>query len=509
MGQPRSNLRFGVPLASTDGRYYTRWPRGDRPIPVGAGVTAAVSAALAFASAIGESGFYYVDPERGSVVPDIYIDLTAHGNGSGSSEANAAVAATVLARTDIAPGTVIGALPGVWSKASGGERYAPAWRCASSGTADDPIVIVTKYSGIDLSGRTSGKWTADDYAAVLAHPNRTELRHTGVSTDGAGNGGPVLGIVDTDHVWWVGFCADEAHAQPHRDTGLSILWSTTGSRVMRCVLYARDPGYVTFDYDNHPNVRLENAIDCVVSDNALDGDFEGPTHNHCCIQRYESTGTRIEHNMTGGLFSGIYLKDQDNARDEIVRFNLTSNPRIGIEILNTNIGVGDTDEVYQNLILDSVEGLIYQSQGFNIQAHHNTIVIPATSPGTGSCWVAHHNGSGSYLRESILVGTVGSAFVDQSFRTAAVNGSNYNRYFRSGTAFTARYNGSTHSSIEAWRSATGQDANSSVGTPSFVDQAGGNFRLAGGSACLTMSNTGGPIGCYITGAETIGPRYLQ
>lgn len=452
------------------------------------------------------SGFYYAGPVLGSLTPTIYAAPTALGNGSGSSEANARALSTALASATA--GAIIGVLPGVYSKISGGERYAPAWRVTGTGTALSPIIVVAKYSAIDLSGKSANqRWTAADYAAVFAHPNRSEMRHTGVSTDGGGSGGPAFGSVDNNYVYWFGLCADEANAQPHRDTGLSILWSTTGSRIMRCVLYARDPRYVTFDYDNHPNVRLENAIGCVVSDNALDGDFAGNGHNHCCIQRYESRDTVIEHNFTGGLHAGIYLKDQDTSRNEIVRYNYCTNPQAGIEVLNVNIGVTDTDQVYQNLIVGSAEGLIYQSRGTNIQAHHNTLVGPCAGGGSSQGWQGHHNSTGCYCRESILVGTSGSMFIDQAFRTGPVNGSNYNRFYRTGTQFTSRYNGATRSNIETWRSATGQDLNSSVGDPGFMNQATGDYRLAPGSACLTMSESGGPVGCYITGTETIGPRY--
>lgn len=449
---------------------------------------------------------YYAGPEFGYLTPTLYAAPTTQGTGSGNSEANAMTLTAALAAATA--GSIIGVLPGVYSTAGGAERYSPAWRVNNTGTAANPIIVVAKYSAIDLAGKTGNqRWTSGDLTTVFAHSNRSELRHTGVSTNGAGTGGPAFGSVDVNYVWWIGLCADETTAEPHRDSGLTILWSTTGSRIMRCVLFARDPGYTTDTGDNHPNVRLENAVNCTVSDNVLYGSFAGSGHNHCCIQRYESRGTVLEHNFTFGLHTGIYMKDQDTARSEIIRYNYTANPSCGIEILNVNIGVSDIDQVYQNLIVDSTEGVIFQSQGFNIQAHHNTIVVPATAFGSAAAWVSHFAGTGCYMRESIIVGTSGSAFVDQSFRTAAVNGSNYNRYFRTGTTFSARYNGLTHSSLAAWQAATGQDANSSVGTPSFVNQASGDYHLVGGSACLTMSSTGGPVGCYITGSETIGPRY--
>lgn len=452
----------------------------------------------------------------GGYTPTIYAAPAALGTGSGNSEANAAAATTVLARTDLPPGTVVGLLPGVYTRAGGAERYSPAWRCLSSGTSGSPIRIVAKYSAIDLVGKTAGqRWTTADLTTVFAHANRTEFRHTGTSSgNGQGSGGPSFGSIDINYVEWNGICADEQYNIPHRDTGASILWSTTGSAIKRCVLYGRPSYYTTDTSDNHPGVRLENAVNCTVSDNVIYG-FRysgGPggtlngSHNHCGIQRYESQGTIVEHNFTFGNHTGIYLKDQDTARDETVRFNFCADINCGIEILNANETTSDVDVVYQNIIVDAAEGLILQASGRNIQVYNNTLVVPATSAGSASCVVAHYADTGCFIRNNIFVGTNGSSFLDEQFRTLAVIPSNYNRFFRTGTQFTSRYQGS-FTSLSAWQSGTGQDANSSVGDPLFVNQSSGDYHLQAGSPCLTMSQTGGPVGCYITGNEVIGPRY--
>jgi hypothetical protein len=509
---PRSSITFGVPIASADGRYYARYPRGNRPFATGAGATAAASAATGSAlggdgGGGGGGGPYYGGPVLGNLTPTIYAAPTAQGSGNGSSEANATTLASAL--SSATAGAIIGVLPGVYSRAGGAERYSPAWRATNSGTSSNPIIVVAKYSAIDLAGKAAGQaWTSSDFTAVFAHSNRSELRHTGSSSNGGGTGGPAFGSIDVNYVHWIGFCADEQNAAPHRDTGLAILWSTTGSKVMRCVLYARDPGYTSDTGDNHPNVRLEFATNCTVSDNALSGSFAGNGLNHCCVQRYRATGTIVEHNFTAGLYNGIFLKDEPNTSwNEIVRFNYCANPTYGIYIRNCNEGRADLDRVYQNLLVGCSEPIVLQIDGYNVQVDNNTVVAPMTNFGGSQGVIAYFQGTGCRFQNNIFVGTLGSAFIDQQFRSAAVTPSNYNRFWRTGTAFGARYNGSTYSAIANWRTATGQDVNSTIGDPLFVNQAGGNYRLQAGSPCLTLSSTSGPVGCYITGNETIGPRY--
>lgn len=50
----------------------------------------------------------------------------------------------------------------------------------------------------------------------------------------------------------------------------------------------------------------------------------------------------------------------------------------------------------------------------------------------------------------------------------------------------------------------GQEANSQVTAPQFVDRAAGDFHLQPGSPALTASSTGGPVGCYVSAGDTVG-----
>jgi hypothetical protein len=453
------------------------------------------------------------------LTPTVYAAPSAVGSGSGANEANAMAYSTWQNASGNKPaGTVLGLLPGVYSMPTGGERFEPAFRTRASGTSGNPIRIVAKYSAIDLAGKAAGaSWTTSDLATVFAHANRTEFRHTGTWTapNGGSTSGPSFGCglgASENYVEWNGICADEQHNIPHRDTGAAVLFGCTGSAVKRCVIYGRNSWYTTETSDNHPGVRVEGATSCTVSDNVIYGfrNSGGPggttngSHNHSGIQRYESIGTIVENNYTFGCHTGIYLKDQDIARDEIVRRNICKDVECGIEILNTNESTSTTDEVYQNLIHGPLECLILQAEGRNINVYNNTFVGPMTSAGSAAGVVAHFADTGCSIRNNIFYGTSGSMFIDEQFRSAAVIPSNYNLFYRSGTQFTCRYNGVTSSSLATWRSNTGQDLNSLVSDPLFTDAANGDFSLTVSSPGRTLSDIGGQVGAY---ESSLGPRY--
>lgn len=55
--------------------------------------------------------------------------------------------------------------------------------------------------------------------------------------------------------------------------------------------------------------------------------------------------------------------------------------------------------------------------------------------------------------------------------------------------------------------ATARQTHSLESNPGFVDFANDDYHLsAHGQAVLTAANTGGPVGCYITGTEEVGLR---
>lgn len=459
---------------------------------------------------------YYGGPELGFLTPTIYAGPTSQGNGSGSSEANCTTLTAAL--SSASAGARIGVLPGVYSKAPGNSRFTPAWTTSASGTQANPIIIVAKYSAVDLGGiAPNGQWAQAAVNAVFAHPNRSELRHTG-SYGSQSNGSPTLGAWDRNFVYFIGFCVDELNANSRADTGPAVLIGVNGSRIARCVLQGRpvDSGWAG---DNHPGIRMEGATNPAAHDNVITGFryYGGPSgtqngsHNHCGIQRYDCVGTDVRNNFSFNNHTNIYLKDQDSARGETVFQNYCMNPEpsgANIEVLNTNEGsVSDITVVSQNLCVGGNVGLMGQADGRNIKWRNNTVVGAFTGGGSAGI-VAHYQTTGGEISDNLFVATSGSTMIDEQFRTSAVIPSNRNHFHSTGGSFTARYNGQTYSSLAAWRAATSQDLQSTQGDPLFVG--GGSYKLSPGSPALTGSSNGnGPRGCYITGNEVIGPRYVS
>ena len=461
----------------------------------------------------GGGGDYYAGPELGALTPTIYAATTDLGTGSGNSEANAMDLPTALSTATA--GAIIGVLPGVYTKAHGAGRFNPAWTTTNSGTSGNPIIVVAKYSAVDLGGASdNGLWNQTMVDNVFTNSNRSEFRHDGTRSTTA-TASPAFGTNSKNHVYFIGFCADEDDAAPTPDTGTAVIIGGTGSRIYRCVLQGRSvvSGWAS---DNHPGIRLEGATDPYAWDNVVTGyryydTLQNGGHNHCGIQRYECTGTNVQHNFCFFNNTNIYLKDQDSAANETVKFNYCYNPEesgANIEILNTNEAGGTDTICSQNLCLNTINaavGLLAQSEGENIKWRNNTVI--GTFSGGGSAgFVGNYADVGNEVSDNIFYCISGNSFLDQEFRTGTVITSDYNRFY-SASGFLNRHNGSDYTSLAAWRTGVSQDNNSSTGDPSFANYGANDFKLAGGSPCLTGSSTGGPQGCYITGSEVMGPRY--
>lgn len=474
---------------------------------------------------------YYGGPDLGYLTPTIYAAPAALGTGSGNSEANAMAMTTALSTA--AAGDIIGALPGIYSKAAAGNKFQPAWQITNNGTAGNPIIVVAKYSAIDLAGKVAGsRWTTGDLDTVFAHSNRSELRHTGTSNGtGGGTGGPTFGASflpnQKEYHYWIGFCVDEAQASPLQDSGPVVLWASVGSKILRSVIRGRAaPWDPAIGYDNHNGVRCEDFEDgAEVSDNVIYGFLEDAsgdwsTHNHCGIQRYAhdtiTSGLRVYHNYIFGSHTGIFLKDETDpvdgpyASDEIVRYNILDSNVSGIEVAKTNRGATD-DYVDYNIVAFCNTGITgQQGQGNRVHIVYNTIYAGAQGPSSGEAISANNFGTGCEIRNNIVYGTSGNMLYEANYRTSAMIPTDYNVYY-SASGFRGRYNGANYTgsggtALNTWKSGSGEDDNSIFSDPLFVNASAFDFSLQVGSPARTASSSGGVVG-HTAGSDTPGPRY--
>lgn len=469
----------------------------------------------------GAAGLYYGGPDLGNLTPTIYAAPTSQGTGSGNSEANATTLVAALAAAS--SNDIVGALPGVYSKASTSSKFYPAWRLTNSGTTGNPIIVVAKYSAIDLAGKTAGaRWTTSDLDAVFAHANRSELRHTGGA--GGGTGGPIFGSsfdpVDA-HQYWIGFCADESQGPPIQDSGPATLWASNSCKILRAVLRGRDVSS-TWGGDNHCGVRVEDwagtaeVSDCVIHGfKTANGSDAG--HNHAGILRYShgnQSGLTVTHNFIFGCSDGIFSKDEawpdGNAQSEIYRYNILDGNTVGMELATQNMNGASTDSYAEfNLIVggSSQTGISgQQGNGFRILIRYNTVYVGANGAGTAAGTDMNFFGAtGCELTGNIIVGVNGNLLYEANARSSAHVPANYNCYYALGGGFTARYNGSSFN-WSTWPSGSTRDGNSINVDPLFTSAAGFDWSLQAGSPCLTAASDGGRIG-HTRGGVTPGPRY--
>ena len=436
------------------------------------------------------------------------VDPSAAGGGVGS-DADPWTLSEAMSMAQ--PGDIVGIRAGLYVGSPTGQRYSPAFRPSNSGTNANPIVFV-----------------AENPAATTAGPY-TELRSGATSvTDGC----PTFGVLSQDYVQWIGILSDES--APNNvmiaDSGTAVLWTTTGSEIGLCKL----AGVTAVANDNHAGIRTENCYNSYIADNDVSGyayQPNGSSVNQAGIQTYQTQSTIFEYNSITDCGDAFHFKGRDHY-DNVVRFNRIVRPKISPFRIGGFIAgpSGERNKIYQNLIIDSVDGveLAYSATvpaavtGTDI--YNNTIVASSATQGAGLYITDSIPTSGNDVRYwNNLVYAPAATAVLQSYNTdnaadfAAYVDSDYNlgwgmSYWADGPS-TSDFN---RVSLPAWQVLNGRDLHSLVADPLFVDAANGDYRLAAGSPAVNAGSDifgiagGGSInmGCYISAdqSEQFGVR---
>jgi hypothetical protein len=404
-------------------------------------------------------------------------------------------------------GDIIGVDPGIYTATRTTKDNFPKWRATNSGSSGSPIRIVAKYIATGLE-------------SVPSNANRSELRHTG--SDMASNGtcsGPIVGCNGEDYVEWVVFYVDESTSPTKQDNGPVVQFGSTGGRISHFVIDA-----ITANWnDNHNGIRCENGDGLTITNNRINGvrNLQSSTHNAAGVMCYQVRGSTFAHNTISDCGSGLYFKGGFNdAHGYTVEYNRISDCNNGIICgqtglaggSNTTIDGGADNVCRYNLVTGSLStngGIKCAPDltgSYNWKVHHNTVVSAA-----GSAIIDSSLCFDAQIYDNIFACVAASDnFESQLLRAyghtpgVPVNDSFNNRYFSYAGVPRWSYNATYYSSIGDWQTATGEDVSSTYGDPEFEDRAGDDYRLDAASPCLTLSSTGGPVGCYITGSETIG-----
>ena len=410
-----------------------------------------------------------------------FVTADADGSGDGSEGSPWTLE---QAMAEAQPGNVVLVGPGVYTAPGSGERYAPSWNPAQSGTSDAPIVFCAEYP------------------AVHNAANRSELRN-----DGTSDGGPTFGTLDREWIVWDGFYVNEAMAPSRPDTGPVVVWGSRNVTIARCVVEA-----TTIERgDNHNAIRLEAVENVRIVDNRLFGVHEStrPSRNHAAIMTYDASFVTIEHNEIFDCDAAMYLKG-DHEGDGLpngaftVRYNHVHDIIAhGVTLLGVTLVGSEPTVVSHNLFEGVGIGVLLNAVGeghpASARVHHNTIVDSEVG-----VFVNTSTPSDFHITQNLVVGAPVFATDTVSREDLAMMVGN--GYLSDDNHAHEHDYWAFGDSLEVFQGWSGLDGESSTGDPLFVDAMGGDYHLGAGSPALTASTTGEAVGCFVDGTEQMGVR---
>lgn len=404
------------------------------------------------------------------------------------------------------------------------ESLGPLTRCANSGSSGNPILI-----------QGYGFVLGQDYVEIRSTGagNANVLGHMGAS------GGTPAGVTE-GYIQFKGLKVDE-------NVTATMGWTCDFTRCREVLVeycQLRGDGEATTRADNHNATRFTHVHNGAVRNCDIDGYYPSPSgdeNNGNACEVYWSDGITFEHNRVRDCSMGVYWKAPCHTQDgttngwttapHIIRLNRFDDCGQGIGIHRINfVNEANGVYVYQNLLTE-ITGTPFRVHTFtgdvcpqHLKVFNNTFYSTVTV--TFEVIAIDH----------AMAADIANVFKNNIFRigTSGIEGVNYggssNNDFESGRFLADRncWNIPTASSgnfvvgpsnlnYAAWKAlnTNTQDQNSIITAPTFVDAAGGDFRLASnGQAHLTQGRAiygvGGaddtviPLGAYITGDEVIG-----
>lgn len=422
---------------------------------------------------VGLQDYYGLDPDR-------FIAGDATGSDNGLTENAPWTWAQYLANGSAS--MTIGALPGVFTGSNTADRYATSF-LPLAGASGNPTIIVCKR------------------AAAYNTVDRTRWSN-GVTSGDAGC--PVIGSDSVNYIRWIGAYVDENLSRRFPDTGPAVFRACTGGEIHA----SRIDGLTIDVVDNHNCVRLDDSTDCVVKNNYLTGirKTSGDNHNFAAIMTYGSRGSLIEHNELPDNACAIFIKGstQGGTRHNsgIIRYNKIYDTAFGVHFLEVH--TGEELVVTHNLIYDyEFQGLVWDNSVSgatlrNVKVRNNTVARPLSTV-ERAVWIENIGvNTGHELTDNILVApdTAGARCVDGFDYSGSAFTISGNHHYQSGGTRRWSWDGANQTTIANWQTASSATSETE-GDPLFVNSAGGDFRLQGGSPAAGK-------GCFEVGTEVMG-----
>ena len=397
------------------------------------------------------------------------------GMGGGSrSEMNSAQAARA--------GDVVIVRAGHYNVTSGtGERYAPVYNPANSGSSGNPIVF-----------RAEG-------SVVLSSSTNTE-------------GEPLIGTYQRSYIVWDGFTLDERNIDTKSDTGPVVVWHSDNVTIQNLTVRG-----ITSDWnDNHNAIRVERSRDVLIRNNTLYGTRNaGMNRNGSSIMLYYANSITIEHNEISDSSGGIFVKGA-NGGPVTIRYNYLHNiDSEGIAIG----GLGTSSEqfgarIYQNIVRDSMFGITFI--GYDPYSPANVDVVNNTIHNCSNGGIFFKPNTSGYrdlvFMNNIIVNNTNGIQGEDISDLSNTSFSN-NLYYGNSVQSRIAYN---NYSLSGWQGSFNKDTvGSMTADPSFTDATENNMTLAPNSpaigAGVDILNLLGQgvsseitLGARVTGDEVIG-----
>jgi parallel beta-helix repeat protein len=193
----------------------------------------------------------------------------------------------------------------------------------------------------------------------------------------------------------------------------------------------------------------------------------------------EASNATVADNAVFGNYNGVLVNGGEGIHAYGNR--IYSNTNYGLLLENVNgsafsIGYNYVATAYSNLIYANSTGGVFITGPFDVSLVNNTIYQLV-----GSAVVLSGSISATYpltIENNILWVQAGDDLDLTSTSTQAGLVSDYNLLYRTGAnAYVGVWNGTSQSTLAAWRTASGLDAHSSEANPLFVDPAGADAVL--------------------------------
>jgi hypothetical protein len=276
--------------------------------------------------------------------------------------------------------------------------------------------------------------------------------------------------------------------------GVRIISQAPGNRILNCIIhntgddgiYAKDITDIEIGYCNIYNVNLKYFINPDQSYSAGDNiqlvslydlyfnihhntlDHSSTGNKFCFIVAGETYTGLIEHNTmignSGAVTSCLYFGHTSGT--VVVRYNTLQDGNYGIYSYVNDL------QLYYNKIARN-------NQGVTVMTNHNLTAKNNVFYNNVNASISSISNTSVTSINNIFYLSGGSA---RAYNCSSIISSNYNNFNTQQSSFL---NG--HSTLASWQSASGNDMNSFIANPMFVNPTTGDFCLQPGSPCI---NTG-------------------